>query len=204
MVPIHDLPDLSGDLHRRSVKHTQKCDDNIKYPTPWGSGSSWNQHILQLLSANQASYPNWLGRWESKLKANALLLPSKRTNQTSQENKINVTLVASSCIASVDEIVKMANHSMSSIFSMVSGSCLLHRFNGCPKSASATWPLVTKWISGEPSNAMAVTSPPASQCWDSLPFCSSLIPQNGLLNSRRAVQYLFLWDSSAPFDHIIQ
>lgn len=57
VVPIHDLADLY-DLHRRSVKHTQKYDDNIEYATPWGSGSSWNQHSLQLLSANQASYPN--------------------------------------------------------------------------------------------------------------------------------------------------
>lgn len=55
-----------------------------------GSGSSWNQHSLELY-ANQASYPDWPGRWESKLKANALLLPSKRTNQTSQESKMNMS-----------------------------------------------------------------------------------------------------------------
>lgn len=84
-----------------------------------------------------------------------------------------------------------------SSLSRVNGSCLLHRFNGCPKSASATWPLVTKWISGEPSNAMAVTSPSGSQWWDSLPFCSSLILQNGLLNSRMAVS--FLWDFLCSF-----
>lgn len=115
VVPIRDLADLSDDLHQYSSSILKNMMTILNIP---------HLEVRLILKSTQSGTickPSILSKLARKVGVKVEGKCSATSKQKDQSNLARKqderVLVASSSIASVDEIVTMANHSMSSIFS---------------------------------------------------------------------------------------